>query len=352
MRNRDVPTWEANWALHERFRLGSLDEDGPEIFGQIGGIELGSAGEVYVLDSQASEIRLFDSDGTFQRVVGGQGEGPGELSSPGGLALDSDGTLWVMNWGNGRYTGFDPATGELRREARRHIFSASFPWPGAFESGRLLLDEGQDRNGQKSVIRLDTAFVPRDTMPLPESKAEDRIWFRSGSTKFAALMEPFAPQPAWAPRPNGGIVVGEGSEYRLHRIGFDRDTAMTIEMERARARVTDAERDSALSFFQEMEESLGGLLPDRRPRSRNSKPAHGSLFVDDQDRTWVRSVPPSGVGPTWDVFGADGRFLGQVAIPDPPGFLRPIVRADRMIVATQVDGVPTVIVYDLVRVIR
>lgn len=348
--NPDVPADEGAWSLQERFRLGSLDAEGPELFGSIDGLALGPDGGVYVLDGQACEIRIFDRDGNFERVLGGKGEGPGELGGPGGLALDSRETVWVMNWGNGRYTGFDPATGEVRREAPRLVSFASFPWPGAFELGTRLLDVGLDFGGQPAILRLDTAFVPRDTLSLPAPDPLDRVVLRRGSTVVASLMEPFAPEPAWAPRPNGGIVLGEGDEYRLHRIGFAGDTTMTISLDRDPVHVTAAERDSAMAFFEEMTGSLEGVTAERRPRARPTKPAHGPVFVDDQDRTWVLALAAAGTSPKWDVFGADGRFHAQVTVADPPGFIRPVVRNGRMAIVSQAQGFPSVIVYDLVRV--
>jgi hypothetical protein len=121
VRSPDAPT-DGSSTLMERFRVGSEDAEGPDLFGSIEGLALGPEGEVYVLDGQASEVRVFDSEGGFERAFGGEGEGPGELSSPSGLALDSQETLWVMNWGNGRYTGFDAVTGGVRREVPRRVW--------------------------------------------------------------------------------------------------------------------------------------------------------------------------------------------------------------------------------------
>lgn len=348
--NPDRAASQSSWELREQLRLGTLDEQGPELFGGIGGISLGPAGEIYVFDDQAAEIRIFSDAGTYRGRFGGRGEGPGELSGATGLVIDPDGILWVMNWGNGRYTGYEPTTGRVHDEVRRLIGYAQFPWPGDFDDEGHLIDVGLDWGGEVAVLRLDTAFEPTDTLPLPQPNDDDRISFRRESVRIASLPEPFAPSPAWAPRPRGGIIVGEGSQYRLHRIGFDGDTSMTIDLGRERVEVTDQEADSALAFFHEMQESLGGVTPDRRPSVRAVKPAHGPLFVDDQDRTWVMGIHPAGQDPKWDVFGADGRFVGQVAIPDPPSFTRPVMHGGRLAVATQVNGFPEVVVYGLVEV--
>ena len=354
VRNLDQPLWSdgEGWVLRERFRLGSLDGDGPDVFGEIRDVELGADGELYVLDGQAEEVRVFLSDGTYLHTLGRSGEGPGELNRPAGMALDSGGTLWIMNWGNARYTGFDPATGEVRREARRLASFVTFPWPGMFDDRGRLFDVGLDSGGEPSILRLDTAFMPSDTMALPQAGEEHRIAIRRGALMVMSILDPFAPRPTWAPRPRGGIVLGEGAEYRVHRIEFDGDTSMTIELLREPVLVTAAERDSALAAFDQMVEAAGGATPERQPRVPRAKPAHGALFVDDEDRMWVRGTPASGESPWWDLIAADGRFLGQVQIPDPLSFVRPSVRRDRVAVATEVDGVPTVVVYDIIRVAR
>jgi hypothetical protein len=348
VRNASAP--HVAWTLEERTRIGSLDEPGPALFGQIAGLHLDGEGAVWVLDGQALEVRSFGPDGIFLRAFGGEGQGPGELSQAAGLAADGDGTLWVMNWGNARYTGFDPRTGEVRGEARRALSFASFPWPGAFVGGSRLLDLGLDARGEPAIIRLDSLFLPSDTLALPQPADADRIVWRRGSLTVASLVEPFAPQPAWAPRPAGGIVLGEGGDYRLHRIGFGGDTTLTIEVERERVGVSTAERDSAMAMFEEMAAMLDGATADRTPTPRAFKPAHGPLFVDDEDRIWVWAPLADGSGPAWDVFDAEGRILGQVRVPVPPSFLRPHVRGGRLAVATQVRGFPEVVVYALVPV--
>src|SRR5690606_30898672 len=115
VRNPDAPLWRAGeaWELHERFRLGAMDGDGADVFGNIVDVELGPDGALYVLDAQASEVRAFGSDGAHLRTFGRSGRGPGEFNRAAGMAFDAHGTLWVMDWGNARYSGFDPSTGAL-----------------------------------------------------------------------------------------------------------------------------------------------------------------------------------------------------------------------------------------------
>ncbi len=346
VRNADIPLSPSPWSLQERLRIGSLDADGPTLFGQIGGMALDAEGGIYVLEPFAHEIRAFTADGTFRRAFGREGEGPGELSSPSGLTTDPRGDLWVLNWGAGRYSGFDPSDGSVADERRRQISFASFPWGGAFDDAGRLVDIGLDHNGEEVILRLDTAFVPADTLELPESPADDRIDFLQEGLRIASMPEPFAPQVSWKPRPRGGIVVGEGADYRLHRIEFSGDTTLTIELDRPPVPVRDSERDSALALFDRMAETLGGATADRRPDPKPFKPAHGTLTVDDQDRIWVVSESASS-RLAWDVFGADGRYVTRVAIPGQPRSTPIVIRGNRVAVVDDASGVPTVVVYEI-----
>ena len=346
--NLGDPVWgeDEGLALREVFRIGALDSDGPDMFGDILDVEFGSDGELYVLDGQAQEVRVFSSQGTYLRTLGGPGQGPGELNRPVGMAVDAGGELWVMNWRNARYTAFAPATGEVSREVRRVASFTSIPWPGLFDADLRLVDMGLGRAGEPVLLRLDTAFAPVDTMPIPQPDQDYVIVFRQNGAMRMSTLDPFAPRPVWAPRPRGGIVVGEDAEYRFHRIEFGGDTTMTFELRREPVRVTAEERDSSIAAFDDMIAEAGGATPDRRPSVPSVKPAHGVIFVDDADRTWVRGYDQADA--KWDVFDSDGRFLGPVSITDWPGFVRPAVRGARIAVATDIGGVPTVVVSELV----
>lgn len=330
----------------ELFRLGRLDGPHPDVFGEIRDVEIGEAGEVMVLDGQASEVRVFDGEGRHQRTFGRQGQGPGELNRPAGMTLAADGSLWVMNWGNARYTAFDRSTGESVAERRRLASFTMLPWTGRFDASGALVDFGLgtgEQAGTAVILRTDTAFVPVDTLPLPVADERYRISFVQDGRMMMSTSDPFAPQPSFAAT-SSGIVVGEGGAVALHRIDFTGDTVMSVTIERDPTPVTDVERDSALAAFEERVEEIG-VQPDRRPRVPSVKPAHGAIFVDDEDRTWVRRTGDPAGGAAWDVIDVAGTYLGVVEVPVRPGFVPPVFRDGRLAVVTEEEGVPTVVVY-------
>ena len=59
-----------------------------------------SSGCVYVADASDNCVKVFTEEGQFLRKFGKKGEGDGELSSPRYVAIDSDDTVYVIEWTN------------------------------------------------------------------------------------------------------------------------------------------------------------------------------------------------------------------------------------------------------------
>jgi hypothetical protein len=93
--------------FEEVFRIGSLNGEEWETFGEIGGASFDDAGNLYVLDRQASRLTMVDPEGGFVRTIGQPGEGPGEFRMPLGFSAFRDGRLVVSDLGHRAYQLFD-----------------------------------------------------------------------------------------------------------------------------------------------------------------------------------------------------------------------------------------------------
>ncbi|HSR42711.1 MAG TPA: 6-bladed beta-propeller, partial [Longimicrobiales bacterium] len=121
VRNPQTGRWtgDSGWALVEDLRIGALQGADPaRIFGRIGDIEVDAAGRIWVLDTDAAELRVFEGDGRHRVTFGKRGEGPGEFSRPAALVRGPDDRIWVVDTGNHRYMIFDAGKG-LVEEKRR-----------------------------------------------------------------------------------------------------------------------------------------------------------------------------------------------------------------------------------------
>jgi hypothetical protein len=76
--------------LPELWRLGGDSESEEEFFGVISDIDIDEQGNVYLLDSQLSECKIYTKDGEFVRSIGREGEGPGEFRRPVSMFFTGD----------------------------------------------------------------------------------------------------------------------------------------------------------------------------------------------------------------------------------------------------------------------
>ena len=115
--------------------LGLFEGPAALLFGSIRGVERDEYGRFVILDGQASELRVFvEARGTFEvdRILGGAGNGPGELQAPRGLGEGSDGSLLVFNR-VGQVDLFSEGRDGLKWKGRRRF-------PGAIEDACAVGD--------------------------------------------------------------------------------------------------------------------------------------------------------------------------------------------------------------------
>ena len=74
--------------LKEDLSIGGPDAQGDDVFGQTRSVVVDDAGTIYVLDEQASDVKVFDASGKHVRTIGRKGQGPGELEFPMTLSLN------------------------------------------------------------------------------------------------------------------------------------------------------------------------------------------------------------------------------------------------------------------------
>jgi DNA-binding beta-propeller fold protein YncE len=85
-------------------------------------------GNVYVTDTLNNRVEIFDADGGFISEFGKAGDGPGHFARPKGIAIDSDGHIWVTDEIQSRVQVFD-------KEGRLLLHMGEPGWyPGQFQA--------------------------------------------------------------------------------------------------------------------------------------------------------------------------------------------------------------------------
>ena len=92
----------------ELMRLGKagVSGSGPDLFDQPNDVAVAPNGDIFVTDSHRrgknNRVVKFDKTGKFTKEWGHKGSGPGELSEPHAIAIDSQGRLFVGDRENNR----------------------------------------------------------------------------------------------------------------------------------------------------------------------------------------------------------------------------------------------------------
>ena len=68
----------------------------------------GLGGRLYLSEFRGGRVSILNANGDWQGYIGSKGLGPGMLVGPQNLAVDEDGYLYVVDYGNQRIVKFDP----------------------------------------------------------------------------------------------------------------------------------------------------------------------------------------------------------------------------------------------------
>lgn len=237
-------------AATEVQRIGSVDD--PDVgFARIGSVDVDRDGNVYVLEAQDMEIRVYGSDGALLRTIGRRGEGPGEFSMLAPSFQVVGDTVWTMEPFTRRMTLFDRrgtvlATSRVEgvivplQDQDGGVFPRILRPDGRFV-GELMMYMG--RRGPSPVGKGDTVQVPfvlldfdgraLDTLGLvrrPPPDASPTRYVQIGSQR-ATVPRPPNVDPLSELLADGRIVVDrpvatdpERATFTVTRLTFAGDT--------------------------------------------------------------------------------------------------------------------------------
>lgn len=344
------------------FEIGVADGEAAYVFGLISGVALDSEGRIYVADWQADEVRVFSPDGRFLYAIGRTGSGPGELRGPCCLAFDDAGRLWVRDGGNARYDTYQVGSDGARYvgQIRMAHSDVNYGAPTTFDRAGHLIDVGHrmDRAaGQLKLYRLhlDSAgSVVREEAietPSPEELGAHIVDRASdGGVSRFFVWPPYGPMHLVAHSPDGSWATALSTRYEVQWHGPAGGPARVIRREDvAGPRISAAERSAAEERLAEQLNALGvapGAVDFGVPER---KPPLRGLFFDRLGRLWVQRSVAEGEANEADVYATDGTLAAHVRWPAGVRLTAGFVLEDRAFGLTSDElGAPKVVRLDFV----
>lgn len=286
-----------------------------------------------IVVATGSMIRWFDAEGRFLQSAGGveKGKGPGELSQPGALRVSPEGDVLIYDDDNRRITRFGPA-GEYAGDTNVSFPSGVAPRVfGLMPDGSIiyrLWRPPKHLPPQGTVVRtFSTVIVDREPEHLGQGEtrigpvpAEDVITIMLAGRPSVGW--PLLGRSIVVAVGSGALYVGDDSRWEIRRYAFNgqlraisrrighwvkysREYGAAL-LERAIEATTD---DRTRSYY----EAVWKALPPPE-----HLPAFVKFTVGSGGDVWIEPRRLGRLlGPrSMLVFGSDGAWLGEVALPD------------------------------------
>jgi len=358
---------EMPWRLDTAAVIGGYEAQGEEYqFDQVspGSLAGDAAGNLFLIDMTGKRVLGYDPTGTFLGSWGREGSGPGELQMPVGLGVAETDTLWVVDGSNQRIT-------LLPRDEEAEPASIPFPPGSSMMGGRIIpvadgaygvfamfsFSPGDDSGPPpRPLVRLGRDGTAADTVWEAPAPKFDRVEVTSGNNVMVMLaQQSFAPGFHWARFSDGRFAVAQGPEYDVRIVGPDGTESLRLQRDPPARATTPADQEFERNRIRDSagESNFPGAeqMMEKRLEALTFAevvPRITGLAIDHEDRLWVGvSVDRPGETDRIDVFAPDGSLLGEIRDPE---FFPDLLYGDGRVARLTADelDVQQIVVYDLV----
>lgn len=316
-----LPQWSLSAA--PELRIGADDADGG-LHQVIDAVRL-QDGSFAILNSGAHQVRIVGADGRTLRILGREGNGPGEFQAPSWIGARGD-TVVVGDMLASRVSRFTSA-GAFVGSAQFPEAAGFFPQTvGQYRDGTLLVaaDEAAAAS-QPGVVRGRTALLRL----RPDGSLIDTLAVVPSSEQFVSRSPdgrgikveslPFGRRTVMAMR-DDVLYVGTGETPAVRTLdarGQSRELLQVSAAQRAVGAV-DVEDYWKNLVTQRAGANVGEpARPEGIPYPK-TLPPYSDLHVDQAGRAWVGAsrLPREWTAPaTYWIYSPEGRPLGQLKVP-------------------------------------
>jgi 6-bladed beta-propeller len=303
----------------EVWRLGGDTDSEDEFFGVIADIDIADNGDVYLLDSQLNEVKVFSKDGEFIRSIGHEGEGPGEFRGPVSMFFTKDDKVAVAQI----------MPGKIVLLTKDGTPAGEQPIPQAPDGGFQLIQRAQSRGGNTVL------FLGRQKFDQ-EKKIWSRQSFLAGVDAAGKQLCEYASKEneinmaaaemndaawdtfdrRWVVGPNGKVYTCNSySDYEITVYNADGSVDKVITRDFKHTPRSAKEKE----FMGKMMDHFAKMIPGCKVTINDMNKDIRSIFVRDDGSIWVlNSVgsenQPKGTLGTFDVFNPQGQFVKNVTV--------------------------------------
>ena len=293
--------------LKEDWSIGGEKAQGEYAIAFPYGLAVDAEGNAYVYELRESRIKVFDRTGKFLRSFGRKGQGPEDIGFTTALFITGEGNeLAFPDMGNRRISFFS-SEGKFLRSIPvrgRGFTRAAIDSKGAIYLYDREINPGGGRDSMKKMDQ-NCAETLAEIFSRPQDDSRN----------------PFAPRDLWTLDHQDRLFYGDAKSYEIKVFASDGKLVRRILRDYELVKVTKSDIEEF-----EKRGAPPGINPVYDYSSHHA--AYRSFFADDLGhlfvQTWERTA--DNLQDIHDVFDAEGRFIGRVALPRHADLINPKAR--------------------------
>jgi len=311
---------EGNIYLTSEITLGNELMQGEIILEMPTDLSFDTENNIYVCDFKANNIKVYNSFGKFVKIIGREGQGPGEFKNPLGLSIANK-RLIVWDAGNRRLNTFT-TNGQF---IKFNIISKSNGLPNKIRSlpnGDFVIESIKtyyfnNEKPQESIIEIFSPDLERRRIVYKKEFWENKFILEP---MRSIVPQPFSSRIHWDVSPDGKIIIGYSDKYSLEIHDVTTETVTEFNYDFKPIKITDKTKNG---YFKEMSlVSSNGVRQEaplfirKNTRFPKFKPAFHNILVDSDKNILVFGHRKDSAKDFdfFDAFNPGGKFIGNIHI--------------------------------------
>ncbi len=298
-------------SLEEELSIGRTEEKEEYMFSYTVSIAVNDNGDIFILDIQQKNIRVFDSHGKYVKTIGRPGQGPGEMETPTQIQITSQNELVVFDLRRRSLECFS-SDGEFLR--RNTLIRVERPT-------RIIIDSNGDFICGMGIIEENRPKVAL----MKFNSGQEKEFIITTFDPFSMSADPFSPFKYRILRPSllfnvtkeNNIIWAVSSEYELKILNSEGKTIKKIVKDYVPVEITENDKKEII---------FNRYRTETPPEERNIVfpkyfyPINGNsdigISADEKGNIFVRTYEESldSRGYFYDVFNPKGYFITKVTL--------------------------------------
>ncbi|MGD8536660.1 MAG: 6-bladed beta-propeller [Candidatus Aminicenantes bacterium] len=278
-------------------------------------------GNIYICDYRANNIKKFSESGKFIKIIGREGQGPGEFSWPFFTTFARD-RLIVWDMQNMRLCSLSP-DGEYIKAVKIDFFSGNPRKLRSLPNGNIILEREKRIRGEPDKPQVCLIELFSSDLKHKKTIYSHEVW-RNKFVRFEGgggnVPQPFSPLVHWDVTPEGKIVIGFSEKYEISIYDSEKDKLSTFSHSYEPVKVTEEDKKI---HFGGMTYSRDGVrikkIPDyveKNTKFPKFKPAFYNVIVDPEGNILVFPYRENRqeMSRYFDAFDSKGNFIANVQV--------------------------------------